>query len=520
MFISDDASNVSSLAGTAERGKHLAGNSGGGGGSTAKAKAEKGQTSKKPSSSRAKPAAASSRVKSATSRPHHDPERRTSHPPEKEKAGADPVSVGDGGGDRGKTASYIEFSRPGLGPKQGSSIRFHESVNLTPGTSAMNFMDRLPLPNAVAVEEDDHGGGGGGTGELVASRKPRLPSLIKSPKYKSSIPPPRPPAPDDEDDFDFGTLDMPTTHKTGVKARPVGGYNPHGSVSRRSVDRWDLTGKGALDEIEYAMRSRDVDGDGTLSKAEVKAIILEQLADQREYRTYCRASCWLLAMVALLAVSNLGTSLAAVALAKDTRADGPSGAVLSKATDEIVAMQVISYKYELEELSDAEFEERRSLVEEEMESDPDHGDHLHRRLGRRDAKNRCGCTKVAYDQGRVRERDLHEMAVRCDGVNTVSIERKWTDSIGGSDYSSSRDVDTLCGPGTKVVRKGRKVKKTKRTIDINVEEVRVKNKKKGNCRKCQQDDDNDELVLVEEQVIFKQRDGREVSFNCGRGGSW
>ncbi|EJK63155.1 hypothetical protein THAOC_16204 [Thalassiosira oceanica] len=326
------------------------------------------------------------------------------------------------------------------------------------------------------------------------------------------VPPPPPPAAEVDEDFEVAE---PATKRPSIRAHPIGGYNPHQSVSTRCLELWDQSGKGYLDEVEYNMRKRDSDGDGILSKVEVKAIVAELMADQKEYRLYWKASCWLLLMVALLALSNLGTSLAAGVLTKDTQADVQSGAILSKATGKIMSMQVISYTYGLEELSDDEFEERRALVESEMESDPEHEDHLHRRLGRRNGRNR----KIAYDQGKIRERDLHDIAVQCDGVNTVSIERRWRNSVGGAggDYSLTRDVDALCGPGTVVRRKGKKVKKTKkdkRTIDIKTA------LRKGNCKMCKKDDDLDDgMVVVEEQVTFKQSDGREVSFKCGRGGS-
>ena len=82
----------------------------------------------------------------------------------------------------------------------------------------------------------------------------------------------------------------------------------------------------------------------------------------------------------------------------------------------------------------------------------------------------------------------------------------------------TRDVDALCRPGTVVRRKRKKVKETKRnkrTIDIKTA------LRKSNCKKCKKDDDLDDgMVVVEEQVTFKQPDGREISFKCGRGGSW
>ena len=90
------------------------------------------------------------------------------------------------------------------------------------------------------------------------------------------------------------------------------------------------------------------------------------------------------------------------------------------------------------------------------------------------------------------------------------MQRRWR-----ADERDTLDVDTICGPETVVVRRTRKVKAPR------VKKVNVKVNK--NCRKCQ---DNvlaarsGSVMVVEEHVTFKQRDGREVSFNCGRGNHW
>jgi len=340
-----------------------------------------------------------------------------------------------------------------------------------------------------------------------SSGKSSLKSSIKTPRY--SVPENKVQAKEDEPD-------PPKAEPYGKRRKNT--HRDPNNPTAASIAIWDIHGDGKLDEIEMAMRARDVDGDGTLSKREVKSIIEDQLRDQSEYRMYCKASCYLLGLVLLLATANLGTSLAAVVLAKDTNLDPGTGTVQHKVTGEVTGMQATAYNLELTELSDEEFEQRRLLVDEEMAEDPEHPDHHHRKLGRRSRPTKakpCGCTKVAYDQGKINERALHDVAKRCDGVQTVNMSRRWrADEI----RTSTRDVDTLCGPGTVVVRRQ---KTTTRKVrgGGGVKGPRKNNK---NCGKCK----GDSLALsarsgsyeVEEHVTFKHTDGREVSFNCGRGG--
>jgi len=261
---------------------------------------------------------------------------------------------------------------------------------------------------------------------------------------------------------------------------------------------YDLDGDGVLDEIEQAMRNRDVNNDGNLGNAEVYKIVRDQLKNQSDVHLYKRMAGGLVCLVAILSLSNFATSWASAILAQDTVADPVTGTIQSKATGEVMGYQNVGYEIDLEPLTDEEFEERRLLVDSEMGEDPDHEDHVHRRLGRKDDRNKL-TTKIGYDHGKLKEKDLQELIRKCDGVNTVSMKRKWRNLDGSDDY----DVDTICGPGTTVSKKGKK----------------KKNKNKTKTR------------VVEEQVKFKRGDGgnkgkaggrgrddyKEISFTCSGG---
>mmetsp|Transcript_31078 Transcript_31078/g.50754 ORF Transcript_31078/g.50754 Transcript_31078/m.50754 type:complete len:609 (-) Transcript_31078:196-2022(-) len=238
-------------------------------------------------------------------------------------------------------------------------------------------------------------------------------------------------------------------------------------------EKYDLDGDGVLDEVEQAMRDRDKDGDGQLDNAEVYRIVQDQLQSQQDVHLYKKVAAGLVCLLAILSLSNLGTNWASAILAKDTVTDSESGTIQSKATGEVVGLQDVAFNYELDPLTEEEFEERRKLVEAEMMEDPDHEDHVHRRLGKK-KKNHCTCSKIAYDHGKMRERDLLELTVKCDGVNSVSIKRKWRHNDGSEDV----DYDTICGPGTVIVRKGKR-KKNKHKTKVKVVDIKVTFRQKG-----------------------------------------
>jgi hypothetical protein len=255
--------------------------------------------------------------------------------------------------------------------------------------------------------------------------------------------------------------------------------------------QYDFEGKGYLDPAQQAMRARDTDNKGHLNSDQVYAIVQDQLKTHSLMNTYKKIIIGLVCLVCILAVSNFGTSWAAAILSKDTVAEDETNTIQSKKTGEIMGYQQVGYTYELDVLTEDEFEERRRLVDDAIDADPDNEDHLHRRLGKKNKKNKCNCSKIAYDRNKIKERDLQDITLRCDGINTVNVVRRFRDRDG---TPTGMDYDQVCGPGTIVVKKGKK-----------------KRNKKGNKAK-----------VVNERVTFRQKrkDGRvkDIHFEC-EGGS-
>jgi len=314
---------------------------------------------------------------------------------------------------------------------------------------------------------------------------------------------------DDSEDEAYDTYDSdakPSSRDMGKKkkswrATPGGVLkkNPK-PVSDRKLSNiskvYDLDGDGILDAIEQAMRNADKDGDGQLDMDEVHRIVQDQLKAKNDVTLYKKVAGALLCLVVILSISNFGTSWATAILSKEIAADSETG-TLQSSNGDIMGFQQTAFEFELGDLSDEEFDERRKLVDDEMMEDPDHEDHLHRRLGKnKNKKNKCGCAKIDYDRGKIKEKDLLDLTYKCDGVNTVTIKRKFKrrgDVMEG--YSEDVDVDTICGPGTTVKKRGKK-----------------KRNKNGN-----------KVKVVDDRITFTQKNGRsrqrdsEVHFDCVRG---
>jgi len=242
---------------------------------------------------------------------------------------------------------------------------------------------------------------------------------------------------------------------------------------------FDLDGDGQLDVIEQAMRDRDVDGDGKLDNAEVYRIIQDQLKSQTDYKLYKQVAAGLLCLVAILALSNFGTSVASVILSRDTVADKESGTIQTKSGD-VMGYQAASHLVDLEELSEGEFDERRRLVDAEMAEDPDHPDHLHRRLAKKKKNGKGVVTKIAYDHGKVKQKDLLELTRKCNGANTVQMRRKWTGGDILDPGSYDEDFDILCSPGSVVKQKRKKKNNKNKTKTLVVNELIVFERKGRN----------------------------------------
>lgn len=93
---------------------------------------------------------------------------------------------------------------------------------------------------------------------------------------------------------------------------------------------WDLDGDGVLDEAELALKAMDKDGKGTLDRDEMYKLMIDNLGKQRELFQMKKVVFGLVCVTCVLVLSNLGTSVAAAILSKDTTTQG--AVLIDKAT--------------------------------------------------------------------------------------------------------------------------------------------------------------------------------------------
>ncbi|KAL7519242.1 hypothetical protein ACHAWX_004027 [Stephanocyclus meneghinianus] len=282
-------------------------------------------------------------------------------------------------------------------------------------------------------------------------------------------------------------------YRTAYKKELLGEsyFRPRRLTIRKLSDvskAYDLDGDGVLNTTEQAMRDMDIENKGHLTKEQVYEIVKEQLETKYEVTQYKKVTLALTAFMVLLALSNFGTSFTSAILTKEVNADQESGAVLIKGTEETIGFDTIGTTFDFISLSDEEYVERKNRVLQEMSQDEMHPDHMHRHLGRT-----SGNAKIAFDQGKVLERDLLKIVERCDCSATLNIRRLWSNVDGSADY----EYDTICGPDTTVIKKER-AKRTK--------------KKKSS------------LKSVTQQIVFKKgprkdknKEEEVVVFNCDKG---
>lgn len=153
-------------------------------------------------------------------------------------------------------------------------------------------------------------------------------------------------------------IEEPKNEAPGVQSRP----------SIKEVDKkaclsvvsrqYDVDGDGVLDEAEQALRNLDKSGRGFLKTDEVYSIMNDHLKMQKDMFKMKKVIGGLVAFTVLLALSNLGTSLAAAWLSKDTSTS--NGSLVDKATSKTLSTQQEKEKFQAKPVSE---ERRRELVE-------------------------------------------------------------------------------------------------------------------------------------------------------------
>lgn len=238
---------------------------------------------------------------------------------------------------------------------------------------------------------------------------------------------------------------------------------------------YDIDGDGVLNETEQAMRDLDTENRGYLTNQQIYDIVQDEIRSKKIVRHLKKLASGLICFVVLIAISNMGTSLAAALLAKDVKADNsvsvsgmmssliPGGdtepedngvpAMRIASTDEIVGAQTTAETYTATEMSDEDLDERRSLVVAEIDEDPH--SHSHRRqlqIQCRAVREECMDMSgfITFDTHSISTDEFTNIENKCKQQRNVNIKRRWGDE--------SRNIP-VCGRGTRVVVKKKKKKK-------------------------------------------------------------
>ena len=101
----------------------------------------------------------------------------------------------------------------------------------------------------------------------------------------------------------------PANNQNGDTTNLTTTANPELSKSSKA---WDLDGDGELDKAELALKALDKEGKGTLTKDEMYTLMRQTLETERDLFKMKKIAGVLTIVTCILALSNLGTSFAAV----------------------------------------------------------------------------------------------------------------------------------------------------------------------------------------------------------------
>jgi hypothetical protein len=216
---------------------------------------------------------------------------------------------------------------------------------------------------------------------------------------------------------------------------------------QKKARNFDLDHDGILDEAELAMMRYDVDGDGNLTAAEVHAIIADLLREEKSISNMRKVIIGLTCFVFILALSNLGTSIASALLVKETTADKTTAEMRIVGTSDVMGTQSSAETFEALEMDTETRRARRAMVVESLQADP-FGEHVHRRLANNKNKPCTGkkCdSDIAFDVNRMKQKDVEDLKSKCEQGRVVNIKRSFP--------GDSKDSKNLCRSGTSIVVK-------------------------------------------------------------------
>ena len=219
----------------------------------------------------------------------------------------------------------------------------------------------------------------------------------------------------------------------------------HSVIINSDNNLYDMDGDGKLDAIEQTMMKYDKNGDGRFSNAEIYQIIEDQLAIERRAGRMKMMITGMSCFLMVLALSNLGTSFAAMFLSKELVSDGE--VMRMQGTGELAAVQSVAETLDLTPLSAEEYQERKLMVLRDLELDPH--SHTHRRLKMKSSKDsKCKSDlcdgALTFDSGKIEEKDFRVIEEKCKQQKNVKIRRA---------KEFDRQADSICSAGTSIVVK-------------------------------------------------------------------
>eukprot|EP00956_Cyclotella_meneghiniana_P009637 scaffold13288_cov47-Cyclotella_meneghiniana.AAC.8 len=261
---------------------------------------------------------------------------------------------------------------------------------------------------------------------------------------------------------------------------------------------YDLDGDGKMDAIEQVMMKYDTDGNGEFSNEEVFHIIHDHFEAERKVARFRRMVVGLAVFVSAMVICNLGTSYAAMGLAKSLTVSGDVMTV--KGTGGIASVQTAAETMDMTPLTDTEFQQRKLLILSDLEADPH--SHPHRRLKK---NNKCNKNNdelcdgdIVFDHGKIPEATFRLIEDKCKRQQNVKIRRA---------REFDNQADCICSAGTSVVvkqKKGPKKNKNKKDDkDTKVTVIKTKPEKK--------------VKSVDREVIITNPAGNRINADCING---
>lgn len=177
-------------------------------------------------------------------------------------------------------------------------------------------------------------------------------------------------------------------------------------------EKYDINGDGKLDEAEQQLRNMDKSGRGYLTNEKVYTLMQDHIETQNQLLKTRKVMFALLALVVILALSNLGTSFAAASLAKDTSTNS-NEQLTHKSSGEALSTQTTEDSFPIERVTIDETGRRRLCIKSEV-GESKEGEE-------KDILLQCEVESYL----RMGQKDCRRMTKNCQRGNTVTVRRMW-----------------------------------------------------------------------------------------------